>query len=86
MAAEGTRRSVDASARFGRERPVRLGGRSAERVVFGQGSTGAANDLAGATELVRRHRGGFNELAERLLDEGEPRRLRRVRHRRPPAD
>ena len=33
---------------------VRLGGRSAERVVLGQGSTGAANDLAGATELAVR--------------------------------
>jgi cell division protease FtsH len=31
---------------------VRLGGRSAELVVLGQGSTGAANDLAGATELA----------------------------------
>ena len=31
---------------------VRLGGRAAEPVVLGQGSTGAANDLAGATELA----------------------------------
>ncbi len=31
---------------------VRLGGRSAETIVLGQGSTGAANDLAGATELA----------------------------------
>jgi cell division protease FtsH len=31
---------------------VRLGGRAAELVVFGQGSTGAGNDLAGATELA----------------------------------
>ena len=31
---------------------VRLGGRAAELVVLGQGSTGAANDLAGATELA----------------------------------
>jgi cell division protease FtsH len=31
---------------------VRLGGRAAELVVFGQGSTGAANDLSGATELA----------------------------------
>jgi cell division protease FtsH len=31
---------------------VRLGGRAAELVVFGQGSTGAANDLASATELA----------------------------------
>ena len=72
MAAESARRSVDASAR---KRPVRLGGRSAERVVFGQGSTGAVNDLAGATELVRRHRGALveltelTELTERMLDE-----------------
>jgi len=31
---------------------VRLGGRSAELVELGQGSTGAANDLASATELA----------------------------------
>jgi cell division protease FtsH len=31
---------------------VRLAGRAAELVVFGQGSTGAANDLASATELA----------------------------------
>ena len=33
---------------------VRLGGRAAELVVFGQASTGAASDLAGATELAVR--------------------------------
>jgi len=33
---------------------VRLGGRAAELVVFGQGSTGAANDLSGATEIATR--------------------------------
>jgi cell division protease FtsH len=33
---------------------VRLGGRAAELVVFGQGSTGAANDLAGATQIATR--------------------------------
>jgi cell division protease FtsH len=31
---------------------VRLGGRAAELVVFGMGSTGAGNDLAGATDLA----------------------------------
>ncbi|MFD2417086.1 ATP-dependent zinc metalloprotease FtsH [Amycolatopsis pigmentata] len=31
---------------------VRLGGRAAELVVFGEGSTGASNDLAGATEIA----------------------------------
>ncbi len=31
---------------------MRLGGRAAELVEFGQGSTGAANDLAGATDLA----------------------------------
>ena len=31
---------------------VRLGGRAAELVVFGPGSTGAGNDLAGATDLA----------------------------------
>ncbi len=31
---------------------VMLGGRAAERVVFDQGSTGAANDLASATDLA----------------------------------
>ena len=33
---------------------VRLGGRAAELVVLGQGSTGAANDLASATDLAIR--------------------------------
>src|SRR5207237_486034 len=33
---------------------VRLGGRAAELVVFGEGSTGAAQDLAGATDLAAR--------------------------------
>lgn len=33
---------------------VRLAGRSAELVVFGEGSTGAANDLAGATQIATR--------------------------------
>jgi cell division protease FtsH len=31
---------------------VRIGGRAAELVVFGEGSSGASNDLAGATELA----------------------------------
>jgi cell division protease FtsH len=33
---------------------VRLGGRTAERIVLGEASTGAANDLAGATQLATR--------------------------------
>ncbi len=33
---------------------VRLGGRAAELVVFGEGSTGAASDLAGATQIAIR--------------------------------
>jgi cell division protease FtsH len=33
---------------------VRLGGRAAELVIFGEGSTGASNDLAGATQLATR--------------------------------
>ncbi|RKN41739.1 ATP-dependent zinc metalloprotease FtsH [Streptomyces hoynatensis] len=33
---------------------VRLGGRAAELVVFGEGSTGAADDLAGATQIATR--------------------------------
>jgi cell division protease FtsH len=33
---------------------VRLGGRAAERIVFGEVSTGASNDLAGATQLATR--------------------------------
>jgi cell division protease FtsH len=33
---------------------VRLGGRAAELVVFGQGSTGAADDLAGVTRIAAR--------------------------------
>ncbi|MES4891568.1 ATP-dependent zinc metalloprotease FtsH [Streptomyces sp. NPDC096012] len=33
---------------------VRLGGRAAELVAFGEGSTGAADDLAGATQIATR--------------------------------
>ena len=33
---------------------IRLGGRAAELLVFNEGSTGAANDLAGATDLATR--------------------------------
>jgi cell division protease FtsH len=33
---------------------VRLGGRAAELVVFGEGSTGATDDLAGATQIAAR--------------------------------
>ncbi len=33
---------------------VRLGGRAAEKIVFGEVSTGASNDLAGATQLATR--------------------------------
>jgi cell division protease FtsH len=33
---------------------VRLGGRAAELVVFGEGSSGAANDLSGATQIAVR--------------------------------
>ncbi len=33
---------------------VRLGGRAAEKIVFGEVSTGASNDLAGATDLATR--------------------------------
>ena len=33
---------------------MRLGGRAAEILVLGEASTGAANDLAGATQLATR--------------------------------
>jgi cell division protease FtsH len=33
---------------------IRMGGRAAELLVFGEGSTGASNDLAGATDLAMR--------------------------------
>jgi len=33
---------------------IRMGGRSAELIVFGESSTGASNDLAGATDLATR--------------------------------
>jgi cell division protease FtsH len=33
---------------------IRMGGRVAEEIVFGESSTGASNDLAGATELATR--------------------------------
>ena len=38
---------------------VRLGGRAAELVEFGHGSTGAANDLASATDLATKMVGEF---------------------------
>jgi cell division protease FtsH len=44
---------------------VRLGGRAAELVVFGEGSTGASNDLAGATDLATRMVREFG-LSDRL--------------------
>ncbi|MFE0350320.1 ATP-dependent zinc metalloprotease FtsH [Streptomyces griseoluteus] len=43
---------------------VRLGGRAAELVVFGEGSTGAANDLAGATQIATRMVREFGLSAE----------------------
>jgi cell division protease FtsH len=33
---------------------IRMGGRAAERIVLGEASTGASNDLAGATQLATR--------------------------------
>jgi cell division protease FtsH len=33
---------------------IRMGGRVAEQLVFGEASTGAANDLAGATDMATR--------------------------------
>jgi cell division protease FtsH len=50
---------------------VRLGGRAAERVVLGQGSTGAANDLAGATDLATKMVREFG-LSEKLGPVGYP--------------
>ncbi len=50
---------------------VRLGGRAAELVVIGQGSTGAANDLAGATDLATKMVREFG-LSERLGPIGYP--------------
>jgi cell division protease FtsH len=50
---------------------VRLGGRAAELVVLGQGSTGAANDLAGATELATKMVREFG-LSETLGPIGYP--------------
>jgi cell division protease FtsH len=43
---------------------VRLGGRAAELVVFGEGSSGAANDLAGATQIATRMVRDFGLSAE----------------------
>ncbi len=43
---------------------VRLGGRAAELVAFGQGSTGAANDLASATDLATKMVREFGLSAE----------------------
>ncbi|MGH3190210.1 MAG: ATP-dependent zinc metalloprotease FtsH, partial [Streptosporangiaceae bacterium] len=50
---------------------VRLGGRAAELVVIGQGSTGASNDLAGATDLAVKMVREFG-LSERLGPIGYP--------------
>ena len=50
---------------------VRLGGRAAELVVLGQGSTGAANDLAGATDLATKMVREFG-LSEKLGPIGYP--------------
>ena len=50
---------------------VRLGGRAAELVVIGQGSTGAANDLAGATDLATKMVREFG-LSEKLGPIGYP--------------
>ena len=54
---------------------VRLGGRAAELVVLGQGSTGAANDLAGATDLATRMVREFG-LSPRSVRSGTPRAAR----------
>ena len=54
---------------------VRLGGRSAELVVLGQGSTGAANDLAGATDLATRMVREFG-LSDASALSGTPREVR----------
>jgi cell division protease FtsH len=50
---------------------VRLGGRAAELVVIGQGSTGASNDLAGATDLATKMVREFG-LSEKLGPIGYP--------------
>ena len=50
---------------------VRLGGRAAELVVLGQGSTGAGNDLAGATDLATKMVREFG-LSEALGPIGYP--------------
>jgi cell division protease FtsH len=50
---------------------VRLGGRAAELVVIGQGSTGAANDLAGATDLATKMVREFG-LSDKLGPIGYP--------------
>jgi len=44
---------------------VRLGGRAAEQLVLGEASTGASNDLAGATELATRMVAEYG-MSERL--------------------
>ena len=50
---------------------VRLGGRAAELVMFGEGSTGASNDLASATDLATRMVREFG-LSEALGPVGYP--------------
>lgn len=56
---------------------VRLAGRAAERIVFGDASTGAADDLAGATQLALRMVREFG-LSGELGPIGYPAKVRRT--------
>ncbi len=68
---------------------VRLGGRAAELIVLGEGSTGAANDLSGATALATRMTVEFGlspELGPVGYATGEPQFLGPQTGARPYAD
>jgi len=68
---------------------VRLGGRAAEILVLGEGSTGAANDLTGATSLATRMTVEFGlspDLGPVGYSTGEPQFLGASTHAYPYAD
>ena len=52
---------------------MRLGGRAAEVLVLGEASTGASNDLAGATQLATAHGPGLGHVRAGRARSASPR-------------